>query len=188
VLFMDSGSSLHMTIMSSTFLSVSKMGSEFHVKSGVCTMHAVKGVGCVRFQLNLGGSLEVAQVIYVPGLKFLSISALEEMGNVVMFEGGKVCIRSEGEDTQDETMRLNIREGLLYRLLGQPVVGSNGFLDSYSLSVSGKVARERELIPRTQSSFGTLKEINIHEWTQMDVQESVQSLRIIYSVHGSTKV
>lgn len=32
------------------FLSVSEMGSNLHVGSGASTMHAVKGVGCVRFQ------------------------------------------------------------------------------------------------------------------------------------------
>jgi hypothetical protein len=47
--FVDSGSSRHMTVMRSVFLSVSKMGSDFHVKNGAHTRHAVKGVGCVRF-------------------------------------------------------------------------------------------------------------------------------------------
>jgi hypothetical protein len=94
------------------FLSVLETGSDCHVKSGVRTMHAVKGVGCVRFQLESGGSLEVAGVIYVPGMKLLSVSSLEDMGYAVMFEGGQVLIRSEGEDTQDATMRLGIREGM----------------------------------------------------------------------------
>jgi hypothetical protein len=49
VWFMDSGSSRHITRMRLMFLSVSDTGSHFHVKSGVCTMHVVKGVGCVRF-------------------------------------------------------------------------------------------------------------------------------------------
>ena len=34
------------------FLSALDMGLELHVQSGVHTMHAVKGVGCVRFQLE----------------------------------------------------------------------------------------------------------------------------------------
>jgi hypothetical protein len=40
----DSGSSHHMTGMSSVFLSVSETSSDLHVQSGVHTMHAVKGV------------------------------------------------------------------------------------------------------------------------------------------------
>jgi hypothetical protein len=65
-------------------------------------------------------------------------------------------------------MRLGIRESMLYRLLRQPVVGSSGFLVSDSVSESGQVARERELIPGTRSSFGTLRGLNRYEWTQMD--------------------
>jgi hypothetical protein len=56
------------------------------------------------------------------------------------------------------------------------------------VSESGQVARERELIPRTQSSSGTLRGLNRHELTQMDAQESVQSPRSMSSVHRSTKV
>jgi hypothetical protein len=40
-----SGSSNHMTRMRSVFLSVSEIGSDFLVKNGACTRHAVKGVG-----------------------------------------------------------------------------------------------------------------------------------------------
>jgi hypothetical protein len=85
--FVDSGSSRHMTGMRSVFLSVSETGSDLHVKNGARTMHAVKGVGCVRFQLESGVSLEVDEVMYVPELKvnLLSISALEDMGYAVMF-------------------------------------------------------------------------------------------------------
>jgi hypothetical protein len=55
--FVDNGSSHHMTEMRSVFLSVSETGSDLHVQSGVHTMHVVKGVGCVRFQLESGVSL-----------------------------------------------------------------------------------------------------------------------------------
>jgi hypothetical protein len=107
------------------FLIVSETGSYLHVQSGASTMHAVKGVGCVRFQLDLGGSLEVDEVMFVPVLKvnFLSILALEDMGYVVMFEDGQVLICSEGV-TLDAVVRLGIREGMMYMVLGQPVVGS----------------------------------------------------------------
>jgi hypothetical protein len=59
-----------------------------HVYCGASTMHAVKGVGCVRFQLELGGSLEVAEVLFVPELKvsLLSVSALEDEGYRVVFQ------------------------------------------------------------------------------------------------------
>jgi hypothetical protein len=65
----DNGSSHHMTRMRSTFIIVSETGSDFHVKNGAHTRHAVKGVGCVRFQQESGVSLEVDEVMYVPKLK-----------------------------------------------------------------------------------------------------------------------
>ena len=123
-----------MTRMRSVFLSVLETGSDLHVSSGASTMHAVKGVGCIRFQLELGGSLEVDEVMFVPELKvnLLSISSLENMGYAVMFEDGQVLICSEGA-TLDATMRLGIREGMMYKELGQPVVGSKGILDQRSM-------------------------------------------------------
>jgi hypothetical protein len=92
--FVDSGSSHHMTGMRSVFLSVLETGSDCHVKNGARTRHAVKGVGCVRFQLESRVSLEVDEVMYVQELKvnLLSISALEDMGYDVMFIDGHVLI------------------------------------------------------------------------------------------------
>jgi hypothetical protein len=138
----DNGSSRHMTGMRSTFLSVPEKDSECHANCGTSTMHAVKGVGCVRFQLESGVSLEVAGVMYVPGLKvnLLSVSSLEDMGYVVTLEDGQVLIRSKGADTQDATVRLGIREGMLYRVSGQLVVGSKGILDCRSDHSATEVA------------------------------------------------
>jgi hypothetical protein len=133
--FVDSGSSRHMTGMRSVFLSVSETGLDCHVKNGARTRHAVKGVGCVRFQLESGVSLEVDEVMYVPELKvnLLSISTLEDMGYEVMFADGHVLIRAEGA-ALDATVRLGIRQGMMYRVLGQPVGGSRGILDQRSVS------------------------------------------------------
>jgi hypothetical protein len=98
---MDNGSSRHMTRMQSVFLSVSKTGSDSHVGSGASTMHAVKGVGCVRFQLESNGSLEVDEVMFVPGGKvnLLLVSIFEDDGYRVLFLDGHVFIHSEGADT-----------------------------------------------------------------------------------------
>jgi hypothetical protein len=120
--------------MRSMFLSVLETGSDLHMRCGASTMHAVKGVACVRFQLESSGSLEVGEVLFVPELKvdLLSVSTLEDLGYVVMFKDGQVLIRSEGANTQDAAMRLGIREGMMYRVLGQPIVGSKGILDNRS--------------------------------------------------------
>jgi hypothetical protein len=105
-------------------------------------MHAVKGVGCVRFQLESSGSLEVVELLFVQELKvnFLSMAALEDMGYAVMFEDGQVLIRSEGANTQEAAVRLGIREGMMYKVLGQPVVGSKGILDRRSDHSAAEVA------------------------------------------------
>jgi hypothetical protein len=84
--------------------------------------------------------LEVEGVIYVSGMKLLSVSSLEDMRYAIMFEDGQVLIRLEGADTQDATMRLGIREGMIHMLLGQPVCGSKGILDCRSDQSAMKVA------------------------------------------------
>jgi hypothetical protein len=60
------------------------------VDSGVDTMHTVKGVGTVDFQLESGGSLKVVEVSHVPELRvnLLSVSALADKGYADMFEDG----------------------------------------------------------------------------------------------------
>jgi hypothetical protein len=94
------------------------------------------------------------------------VSDLDESGFGVVFYGGHVFLYHV-RATADTSAMLGIKSEVMYRLLGRPVLGSSGFLDSYSMSESWQVTQERELIP------GTLKRINRHESTQMDAQESV---------------
>jgi hypothetical protein len=76
------------------FLSVLEIDSDCQVDCGTSTIHAVKGVGCVRFQLESVGSLKVAEVLFFLKLKvrFISVSALEDEGYGVMFQHGHVHI------------------------------------------------------------------------------------------------
>jgi hypothetical protein len=118
----------------------------------------------------------VDEMFFIPELtvNLLSVSAVEIDGIGVAFFCGRVFLYPEGA-TPTTTVLLGVRHERLYRSLGQPVVGSSGFLDSESVSVSesGKVAQERELILGTQSSSNTLRGLNRCELTQMDDQESV---------------
>jgi hypothetical protein len=84
----------------------------------------------------------VAGVVYAPELKvnFLSVSTLEDMGYAVTFKDGHVVIHSKGENTLDATVRLGIKNGMMYRVLRQPVVGSKGILDHTSDHSATKVA------------------------------------------------
>jgi hypothetical protein len=106
----DSGSSRHMTRMRLMFLSVSETDLDCHVGCVTSTMHAVKGVGCVRVQLESKGSLEGEKVLFVLELKvsLLSVSALEDEGYGVMFKHGHVFIHLEGA-TLDTAIVLGIR-------------------------------------------------------------------------------
>jgi hypothetical protein len=130
--------SSHMTRMRSMFLSASETDSDMHVDSGVNITHAVKGVGTVDFQLESGGSLKAVEVSHVLELRvnLLSVSAMADKGYAVMFEDGQVLIRSKGA-ALDATVRLGIRQGMMYKLLGRPMLGSSGFLDADSVSESG---------------------------------------------------
>jgi hypothetical protein len=150
----------------SVFLDLTEIDSDCRVNCGVGPQHAVKGVGRMRFQLESGGLLEVGEVLYVPELtiNFLSVSALDESGFGVVFNSGHVFLYHVGA-TVDTTVMLGVKYEGLYGLLGRPMLGSSGFLDSDSVSESWQVARERELIHGTQSSSRTLKGLSRHEST-----------------------
>jgi hypothetical protein len=134
-----------MTGMRLVFLSLSETDSDCCVGVGTGPQLAVKGVGRVRFQLERGGFLEVVEVLYILELtvNLLLVSALEESVFEVVFYGGHVFLYLVGA-TPDTTMMLGVGYERLYRLLGRPVLGSNGFLDSDSVLKSGQGARERE--------------------------------------------
>ena len=80
-------------------------------------------------------SLEVDGVMHVLELSvnLHFVTTLEDMGYTMMFEDGRVLIRAEGA-ALDATMRLDIRKGMMYKVLGQLVGGSRGILDQRSVS------------------------------------------------------
>jgi hypothetical protein len=92
--------------------------------------------------------------------QFALVAALEDMGYAVMFEDGQVLIRAEGADTQDAAVRLGIREGMMYRVLGQPVVGSKVILDQRSVSVAESCGRV--------ASSKTAKSVSWYDLTLME--------------------
>jgi hypothetical protein len=90
--FVNSGASWHMIGMRSMFLSLTEIDSDCNVNCGADPQLAVKGVGCVRFQLEWGAFLEVVKVLYIPEMtdNLLSVSSLDESGFGVVFFGGHV--------------------------------------------------------------------------------------------------
>jgi hypothetical protein len=70
----DSGASRHMTRTHELFTNWSKMDSDLHMELGTHAKCGVEGIGTVKFQLESGGFLEVANVLYVPELKMNLLS------------------------------------------------------------------------------------------------------------------
>jgi len=130
--FVDCGASRHMTGLRSVFLDLIEIDSDCSVNCGTGPQHAVKGVGRMRFQLESGGLLEVGEVLYVLELtlNLISMSTLDENGIGVVFNNGHVFLYPVG----DTTVMLGVKCEGLYKLLGRPVLGSSGFLDSDSMS------------------------------------------------------
>ena len=91
-------------------------------------MLAVKGVGSVKFQLESGVYVELAEVLYVPSLSMniLFVSGFEMDGCRLVFHDGVVDLYPEGVSS-DTKVLIGVRMERLYRLLGEPVVvGSSG--------------------------------------------------------------
>jgi hypothetical protein len=66
--FLDSDSSHHITESRELFC-ILKEDSGIHVELGGDAKYAMKGEGTILFQLELGGSFEAQDVLYVPTLK-----------------------------------------------------------------------------------------------------------------------
>jgi hypothetical protein len=78
----------------------------------------------------------------------------------------------------DAVVRFGIREGMMYRVLGQPVVGSKGILDQISVSVvesSGRVASSK-----------TAKSISWYDMTLMDEQSKISDQSAAEVARGSS--
>lgn len=60
----------------------------------------MKGIGTIRFQLEACGFMEIEHMLFVPKLRvnLLSVSTLEDGGDGITFQQGKVLV-SLAEDT-----------------------------------------------------------------------------------------
>jgi hypothetical protein len=99
--------------------------------------YEMKRKGIFMFQLDLGGFSEVEDVIYVSELKnnLFLVLFLEDRDFSMNFQRGKVFVHSEGV-ILDTKVSIGVREGMLYRLKGQPIRGSKGILDHGSISMT----------------------------------------------------
>ena len=76
----------HMTVMQEAFIFLQDTPKQTF-RDYDDTEHVIRGVGRVRFLLDCGEPLEVAGVLYIPGLRvsILSVSSLDDAGFFVVF-------------------------------------------------------------------------------------------------------
>lgn len=85
--FVDSGSSHHVTRLREIFLSFTKIDFDCYVGYKTKGKHEVKGIGTVRFQLEVGGFLEIEHMLFVPKLRMNlhSVSSFKDGGYGITF-------------------------------------------------------------------------------------------------------
>jgi hypothetical protein len=93
-LLIDSGASKHMTDQRDILSCILEKKFSQKVTLGDDYQYPIKGVGESNYKLNLGNSMKMKDVLYVPGLtkNLLSISTLEKKGFRVAFIDGEVLM------------------------------------------------------------------------------------------------
>jgi hypothetical protein len=116
----DSGASRHMTGDQARLSNLNEKKTSYKVELGDKSTYPVEGFGQASVKLKTGNNVHLSNVLYVPGLEknLVSISCLEDKGNIIAFVDGKVL--SWHKDSSIENARvIGSREGNLYRLLEQ---------------------------------------------------------------------
>jgi hypothetical protein len=116
----DSGASRHMTGDQAKLSNLNEKKTLYKVKLGDKSTYPVEGFGQASTKLKLGNNVHLSNVLYVPSLEnnLVSISFLEDKGNIIAFVDGKVL--SWHKDYIIENARvIGSREGNMYRLLEQ---------------------------------------------------------------------
>jgi hypothetical protein len=116
----DSGASRHMTGNQARLSNLNEKMTSYKVDLGEKITYPVKGFGKALVKLKTGNNVHLNYVLYVPSLEknLVSISCLEDKGNIIAFVDGKVL--SWHKDSSIENARvIGTHEGNLYRLLEQ---------------------------------------------------------------------
>jgi hypothetical protein len=116
----DSGSSRNMMGDKAIISNLNEKNTPYKVDLGDKITYPVEGFGQASVKLKTGNNVHLSNVLYVPSLEknLVSISFLEDKGNIIAFVYGKVL--SWHKDSSIENTRvIGTREGNLYRLLEQ---------------------------------------------------------------------
>jgi hypothetical protein len=116
----DSGASKNMTGDQARLSNLNEKKTSYKVELGDKTTYPVEGFRQASIKMKTGNYVHLSNVLYVPGLEknLVSMSCLEDKGNIIAFVDGKVL--SWHKDSSIENARvIGSREGNLYRLLEQ---------------------------------------------------------------------
>jgi hypothetical protein len=111
----NNGASRHMTGDRKNFSSMKEKETPHKVQLGDKNSYVVKGIGQATIKMELGNSIHLSNVLYVPGLKnnLVSISCLEEKGDRLAFVDGKVLVWYKYSKIENIRV-IGICEGRLY--------------------------------------------------------------------------
>ena len=114
----DSGASRHMTGDQARLSDLNESKTSYKVELGDKITYPVEGFGQASIKLELGNHVHLSNVLYVPGLEknLVSISCLEDKGNIIAFVDGKV-LSWHKDSSIDNARVIGNHEGNLYRLL-----------------------------------------------------------------------
>jgi hypothetical protein len=116
----DSGASRNMTGDQARLSNINDKKTSYKVELGDKTTYPVEGFAQAAIKMKIGNYVHLSNVLYVPSLEknLVSISFLEDKGNIIAFVDGKVL--SWHKDSNIENARvIRSHEGNLYRLLEQ---------------------------------------------------------------------
>jgi hypothetical protein len=114
----DSRASRHMTRDQTRLSNLNEKKTSYKVELGDKTTYPMEGFGQATIKMKTSNYVHLSNVLYVPGLEknLVSISCLEDKGNIIAFVDGKVL--SWHKDSSIENVRvIGSHEGNLYRLL-----------------------------------------------------------------------
>jgi hypothetical protein len=114
----DIGASRNMRGDQARISNLNENKTSYKVELGDKSTYPVEGIGQASVKLKTCNNVHLRNVLYVPGLEnnLVSISFLEEKGDIIAFVDGKVL--SWPRDSSIENARvIGTREGNLYRLL-----------------------------------------------------------------------
>jgi hypothetical protein len=116
----DGGASRHMMGDQSRLSNLNEKKTSYKVDIGDKTTYPMEGFGQASIKMKTCNYVHLRNVLYVPGLEknLVSISCLEDKGNIIAFVDGKVLSWHKDSNIENDRV-IGSREGNLYRLLEQ---------------------------------------------------------------------